>query len=195
MQPKKTECKLCKNTFESKRNTAKWCSESCRSKAKYYRYHEKNKEVRREWKLKNKDKVKKASKEYYIKNKESINKKNREHYKQNKEQYKERVLSYRKNNHEYYEKQKEYRISNPEKMRASTAKYKASKINATPTWSDIDNINKIYNNCPKGYEVDHIIPLQGSNVCGLHVSWNLQYLTVFENRSKGNKIIEEYMLC
>ena len=43
-----------------------------------------------------------------------------------------------------------------------------------------------YENIP--YEVDHIIPLQGKNVSGLHVSQNLQIIDQFSNRSKGNKI-------
>lgn len=49
-------------------------------------------------------------------------------------------------------------------------------------------IIEIYLNRPKGYEVDHIIPLNHPDVCGLHVPWNFQYLSREENNRKNNKL-------
>lgn len=48
-----------------------------------------------------------------------------------------------------------------------------------------DQLLEIYANCPEGHEVDHIHPLSKG---GLHVPWNLQYLLVVDNRSKGCKL-------
>lgn len=76
---------------------------------------------------------------------------------------------------------------------AIRARRRAAKLQRTPSWSEVEAINLFYQNCPQGYEVDHIIPLQGELVSGLHVLSNLQYLTSFENRSKQNKFnIEEF---
>ena len=74
-------------------------------------------------------------------------------------------------------------------MNARYHKRRALKINAVPKWCNLEKIKEIYKNCPKGYHVDHIIPLNNPIVCGLHVENNLQYLTARENTSKGNKLL------
>jgi hypothetical protein len=59
----------------------------------------------------------------------------------------------------------------------------------TPAWADFDKIRIVYNNCPKGFHVDHIIPLNGALVSGLNVHNNLQYLTPEANLTKSNKYV------
>jgi len=66
-------------------------------------------------------------------------------------------------------------------------KRRATKLQRTAPWADLKAIKEFYLNCPKGYHVDHIVPLQGTNVSGLHVLNNLQYLTATQNLKKGNK--------
>jgi len=57
---------------------------------------------------------------------------------------------------------------------------------ATPKWANKDEMKTIYAN--RGMmHVDHIIPLRGKLVCGLHCAANLQYLDGFANKSKLNK--------
>ena len=58
-----------------------------------------------------------------------------------------------------------------------------------PPWFESEKklIAEFYDNCPEGYHVDHIIPLQGKTVSGLHTISNLQYLSAEENMLKGNK--------
>ena len=75
---------------------------------------------------------------------------------------------------------------NREAQRANQANYNAAKIAAMPKWVDKKAIAAVYKNCPIGCQVDHIVPLRGKYVCGLHVPWNLQYLSDFDNNSKNN---------
>lgn len=75
---------------------------------------------------------------------------------------------------------------------ARNAHRKALKIKATPIWADRDKIKEIYRSCPKGFHVDHIIPLKGELVCGLHVEYNLRHLPALENMQKYNKFTGEW---
>lgn len=89
---------------------------------------------------------------------------------------------------------KQWKKANPERYRANNARnlaaYREYIRQATPAWADLDAIDAIYMAAPKSYHVDHIVPIRGEFVCGLHVSWNLQYLTESENCSKSNTFNE-----
>ena len=60
---------------------------------------------------------------------------------------------------------------------------------ATPKWLNKEQKRQMmewYYYRPKGYHVDHIIPINNPTVCGLNVPWNFQYLSKEENEIKGN---------
>lgn len=89
------------------------------------------------------------------------------------------------------QKTAEWRKNNPDKLKEHRAKftvlYRKDMLQRIPPWADIKAIIEFYKNCPEGYEVDHIHPLRGKFISGLHVIDNLQYLPKDENRSKSNK--------
>lgn len=57
-------------------------------------------------------------------------------------------------------------------------------------WADLNKIKEIYEACPKGMQVDHIVPIKGKAVCGFHAEYNLQILPAVENQRKGNRFNE-----
>jgi len=91
---------------------------------------------------------------------------------------------------------REWQIANPSKVNTYFAKHRATKLQATPDWLtnkhhlQIEGFYLLAKEMEKQlndkYEVDHIVPLKGKTVSGLHVPWNLQILTKKENCSKNN---------
>jgi len=79
---------------------------------------------------------------------------------------------------------------------ASAARRRAAKLQAAPKWSEEETNrvwtmlreagDRLYKETGVKYHVDHIVPLQGKNVCGLHVYNNLQLIPETENLQKGN---------
>lgn len=78
------------------------------------------------------------------------------------------------------------KIHKAKEKRESKCIYKRRVRVATPSWEDKNAIKEFYKNCPDGFHVDHIIPLRGKNVTGLHTLSNLQYLSKEENMRKSN---------
>ncbi len=130
---------------------------------------------------KNASKISAAKKDYYMDNQAHILAQRKQHYADNTDAVKQRNYAYKKENHAYYiGKVKERQMS---------------KIKRTPVWADKERIQSYYNVCAffnevngyAKYHVDHIIPLQGKTVSGLHVHNNLQVIPAKENLSKGNR--------
>lgn len=88
-----------------------------------------------------------------------------------------------------------WRLANPQAINVLTRTRRANKLNRTPKWVDIDEmwmIKEVYDLATQRtkmtgfmWHVDHIIPLQGLDVCGLHTIANLQVIPGIENVRKG----------
>jgi hypothetical protein len=142
-------------------------------KLRVYKESGKLAEYSRKWAAANPDKKKAKRKSDYEKNAERYQQQARAWREANVEQVKENKQSWKRANHGL--------VIAAVKLRKKHIKQR------TPTWADLKAIAAIYANCPAGYHVDHIIPLRGKNVHGLHIETNLQYLPGPENLRKGNK--------
>jgi hypothetical protein len=130
-----------------------------------------SKAAKRQWAKENRERLRDYDKKYY-------KREDRQEY------MKEYLSKHQKENKGYWN--------------AKNAKHRATKLQQTPPWLTEDQlwlINEIYDLAALRTEVtgvehhvDHVVPLQGNTVSGLHLPWNLQVLTAYENLSKSNLI-------
>jgi hypothetical protein len=108
-----------------------------------------------------------------------------------------KVANWRKNNFaKYYANFQNYCEQNRAKLANRTAKYRSKKLQRTPAWlTDVDKwmIEEAYELAALrtrmtgiAWHVDHVIPLQGEMVSGLHTPYNLQVIVGKINQSKSN---------
>jgi hypothetical protein len=112
---------------------------------------------------------------------------------------------YQNNKPMYAELAKAARKNKPEMFNTLNAEYRARKLKSQPSWLSKEqkkHIADIYahaKDCERvsgeKYHVDHIIPLKGKTVCGLHVPWNLQVLPADLNTQKSNQYDPEENNC
>lgn len=170
---------------------------SCR-KAHYQDNKEQVLAQHKEYYQANREKKLERQKVYKQVNRERIQVNSREFYKTNREQILEQQKAYYLTNQEQIKTyQRKYSQANPDKINAKNAKRRATKLQATPKWLTKEEhrwmelfylIVKVGKEQGQQFEVDHIVPLQGENVCGLHVPWNLQVIRKTANRIKSNKL-------
>ena len=117
---------------------------------------------------------------------------------------KDRILKYssewaKKNKNRKLKVASEWRKTKPLYLQLKAVNDRLRATKNTPSWlteSHKDHISQFYKAAHEltlfygiKYEVDHIEPIKGKTVCGLHVPWNLQILTQRDNRVKNNKLI------
>jgi hypothetical protein len=93
-----------------------------------------------------------------------------------------------------------WKANNKTQVRADTKARRRKHRDATPKWlsrKQKSEIRQIYQiaitmtqTTGEQYVVDHIVPLRGESVCGLHVPWNLRVITQDENLKKSNKHVD-----
>jgi hypothetical protein len=104
----------------------------------------------------------------------------------------------KKNKEKIKEISSRYQKNNKGKVNARTATRHAAKMQRTPAWLTVDEkwlIQEIYELAALRtkmtgflWHVDHVLPLQGQTVSGLHTPWNLQVIPATDNIRKSNKV-------
>jgi hypothetical protein len=157
-------------------------------------YREKNKEAIKEKRVEY-NKVYNAA--YYAANADTQRARAKQWRKENREHVNTQSKTYRDSNKETVAaSRKKWAMNNQDKVIANVAKRHAAKLRRTPKWLTSEQrkqIEYVYLEAKMlevetgiKHHVDHILPLQGKNVSGLHVPENLRVITALENHRKFN---------
>ena len=129
--------------------------------------------------------IKEDSAAYYEKHKEKISAKAAKYFQENKDKL--------------LEKMKKWHEQNPAAHSVYSSKRRAQERKAAPPWLTEQDwlfikcryqVAEMRSRCDDmQWHVDHIVPLRGKKVCGLHVPWNLRVIPAVENLRKGNKFV------
>lgn len=121
-------------------------------------------------------------KAYYVKNREAHRQRMAENYIAKQDEYKARSAH--------------WKSQNRDKWNAKCMERYVAKLRSRPTWLSEDDkwlIEQAYDLaktrekvCGGKWHVDHVVPLRGKTVSGLHVPWNLQVIPASVNCSKRN---------
>lgn len=94
---------------------------------------------------------------------------------------------------------KAWKVANPERVQAADARRRAARLQRTPAWlteDDLWMIEQAHDIAQKrtkmlgfSWHVDHVVPLQGKLVSGLHVPHNMQVIPAMDNCRKANHFI------
>ena len=200
---------MCKVCYKQKFKT-KYKANLAKDHRQQYQENRENRLLSsKKWRDNNQDKLKspefkEAQKKYrqkkYLLERESISAKMREYYHKNKDKVKERTKQYRMSivlTEEQKSARKAYRKSHYEANKPKSFEYSVRRSRVikrqTPSWANIERIREIYGYCIQqnktagraAFHVDHIIPLRGKYVSGLHVETNLRVIPAAENLKKG----------
>jgi hypothetical protein len=153
---------------------------------------EKRREYQAKWREANRDKTHAAQKKYYGNNRKKCIQKTIACRQAKQQEYMEKTIEWQQKNHEKVLETRRVWYTKNSAKEIARVRHRQGRIKHCEIFmnlAELAEIQGMYDFCRvfKSYEVDHIIPLNGEIVSGLHVLSNLQVLSISENRSKSNK--------
>ena len=194
--------KVCRKCGEEKPQTAfaagRGHCKACR--AAYYRQPEvraRMTEHARSWRSKPENKAKIVAYCNRSDVKEKLRRYSKKHYAENTDYYREahqKLIAQEAYRHRAREISRAWSKANRAKENERVRRRLAALQKASPAWANVEEMRLVYQFAVAlsqatgvAYEVDHIVPVRGKTVCGMHAESNLQVLRAELNRAKSNR--------